>query len=40
MYYEYSENQLIEQATEDVLKGLGWQVVTAWQTNPLAKKAC
>ncbi len=27
MSYEYSEDQLIEQATEDVLKELGWQVV-------------
>lgn len=26
MSYEYSEDQLIEQATEDVLKDLGWQV--------------
>ncbi|RZK49268.1 MAG: type I restriction endonuclease subunit R [Pedobacter sp.] len=31
MSYEYSEDQLIEQATEDVLKTLGWRVVTAWQ---------
>lgn len=30
MSYEYSEDQLIEQATEDVLKELGWRVVTAW----------
>lgn len=33
MSYEYSEDQLIEQATEDVLKELGWQVVTAWQNE-------
>ncbi|WP_313375268.1 hypothetical protein [Chishuiella sp.] len=33
MYYEYSEDQLIEQATEDVLKELGWQVITAWQNE-------
>ena len=33
MSYEYSEDQLIEQATEDVLKKLGWQVVTAWQNE-------
>lgn len=33
MSYEYSEDQLIEQATEDVLKALGWQVVTAWQNE-------
>jgi type I restriction enzyme R subunit len=30
MSYEYSEDGLIEQATEDVLKELGWEVVTAW----------
>lgn len=30
MSYEYSEDALIEQATEDVLKELGWDVVTAW----------
>lgn len=33
MSYEYSEDQLIEQATEDVLKELGWQVLTAWQNE-------
>lgn len=33
MSYEYSEDQLIEQATEDVLKELGWQVVTAWHNE-------
>ena len=33
MSYEYSEDQLIEQATEDVLKALGWQVITAWQNE-------
>ncbi|MDY0141798.1 MAG: type I restriction endonuclease subunit R [Bacteroidales bacterium] len=30
MSYEYSEDGLIEQATQDVLEDLGWQVVTAW----------
>lgn len=30
MSYEYSEDALIEQATQDVLEELGWQVVTAW----------
>ncbi len=30
MSYEYSEDGLIEQATEDVLKEIGWEVVTAW----------
>lgn len=33
MSYEYSEDQLIEQATEDVLKELGWQVVSAWHNE-------
>ena len=31
MSYEYSEDGLIEQATEDVLDELGWEVVTAWK---------
>ena len=31
MSYEYSEDGLIEQATQDVLQELGWQVVTAWR---------
>lgn len=33
MSYEYSEDALIEQATEDVLKELGWTVITAWQSE-------
>ena len=33
MSYEYSEDVLIEQAIQDVLKELGWQVVTAWQNE-------
>lgn len=31
MSYEYSEDQLVEAATEDVLNTLGWKVVYAWQ---------
>ena len=31
MSYEYSEDGLIEQATQDVLEELGWAVVTAWK---------
>jgi len=31
MSYEYSEDGLIEQATQDVLEELGWTVVTAWK---------
>lgn len=30
MSYEYSEDALIEQATQDVLEELGWKVITAW----------
>ncbi len=33
MSYEYSEDGLVEQATQDVLEELGWQVVTAWQNE-------
>lgn len=31
MSYEYSEDGLIEQATQNVLEELGWEVVTAWK---------
>src|SRR5688500_10213143 len=30
MSYEYSEDGLIEAATQDVLEQLGWTVLTAW----------
>jgi type I restriction enzyme, R subunit len=30
MSYEYSEDNLIENATQDVLEDLGWQVKSAW----------
>ena len=33
MSHQYSEDALIEQATEDVLKELGWTVVTAWNNE-------
>lgn len=33
MSYEYSEDGLIEQATQDVLEELGWTVVTAWKNE-------
>jgi len=33
MSYEYSEDVLIEQATQEVLEELGWKVVTAWQNE-------
>jgi type I restriction enzyme R subunit len=33
MSYEYSEDGLIEQATQEALEDLGWQVVTAWHNE-------
>ena len=33
MSYEYSEDNLVEQATADILKDLGWQVETAWTND-------
>ena len=30
MSYEYSEDALVEAATQEVLENLGWRVVTAW----------
>lgn len=33
MSYEYSEDGLIEMATQDVLEELGWNVVTAWRNE-------
>ncbi len=33
MSYEYSEDGLIERATQDVLEELGWKVVTAWPSE-------
>jgi len=33
MSYEYSEDALIEQATQDVLEELGWSVITAWHNE-------
>ena len=38
MSYEYSEDALIEQATEDVLKELSWKVVTAWQNESFGEQ--
>ncbi|WP_404358830.1 type I restriction endonuclease [Methylotuvimicrobium sp. KM1] len=39
MSYEYSEDGLIEAATQEVLEDLGWTVVTAWQNESLATQA-
>ncbi|WP_316793735.1 type I restriction endonuclease subunit R [Pedobacter frigoris] len=33
MSYEYSEDALIENATQEVLQELGWEVVTAWKNE-------
>jgi type I restriction enzyme R subunit len=38
MSYEYSEDGLIEQATQDVLEELGWQVVTAWHNESFGEE--
>lgn len=38
MSYEYSEDGLIEQATEDTLKALGWEVLTAWKNETFGKE--
>ena len=33
MSFEYSETNLVEQATIDILKDLNWQVETAWKNE-------
>jgi len=33
MSYEYNEDNLVEQATVDVLDSLGWDIVTAWKSE-------
>ncbi|MEA3447419.1 MAG: type I restriction endonuclease subunit R [Bacteroidota bacterium] len=37
MSYEYSEDGLVEQATQDVLENLGWQVEYAWTKESFGK---
>lgn len=37
MSYEYSEDNLIESATQQVLEELGWQVVYAWKQETFGK---
>lgn len=39
MSYEYSEDALIEQATQDVLEELGWKVVTAWTKETFGQES-
>lgn len=36
MSYEYSEDGLIENATEQILTALNWQVITAWHNETFA----
>ncbi|MGB5988736.1 MAG: type I restriction endonuclease subunit R [Marinifilaceae bacterium] len=38
MSYEYSEDALVEQATQDTLVELGWEVLTAWHNESFGKK--
>ena len=39
MSYEYSEDQLVEQATEDTLKELGWAAVNAWKNEDFGENS-
>ncbi|MGM0945229.1 MAG: type I restriction endonuclease subunit R [Bacteroidota bacterium] len=38
MSYEYSEDGLIEEATQQVLEELGWEVVTAWKKEKFGEE--
>lgn len=38
MSYEYSEDGLVEQASQEVLEQLGWQVKTAWHKESFSVK--
>lgn len=38
MSYEYSEDALVEQATQDTLVELGWEVLTAWHNESFGDK--
>ena len=38
MSHEYSEDALIENASEEVLAALGWKVVTAWKNESFGEK--
>ncbi|MEH8021513.1 type I restriction endonuclease subunit R [Rheinheimera metallidurans] len=38
MSYEYSEDGLVEQASQEVLEQLGWQVKTAWHKESFSNK--
>jgi len=39
MSYEYSEDGLVEAASQEVLEDLGWQVETAWHKESFSTKA-
>tara|TARA_R110002050_G_scaffold293373_2_gene449847 strand:- start:1462 stop:4662 length:3201 start_codon:yes stop_codon:yes gene_type:complete len=38
MSYEYSEDGLIEQATQEVLEEMGWEVKTAWRNESFGEQ--
>ena len=38
MSYEYSEDGLVERATQQVLEELGWEVKTAWKNETYGPK--
>ena len=38
MSYEYNEDNLVEQATVDVLDSLGWEIKTAWKNESFGKE--
>ncbi|MDN3683544.1 hypothetical protein QW180_02750 [Vibrio sinaloensis] len=38
MSYEYSEDGLVEQASQEVLEQLGWDVKTAWHNESFSVK--
>lgn len=37
MSFEYNEDNLVEQATVDVLDSIGWMIETAWQNESFGK---
>ena len=38
MSFEYNEENLVEQATSDILIDLGWEVETAWHNETFGAK--
>ena len=37
MSFEYNEDNLVEQATVDILAGIGWDIKTAWHNETFGK---